>query len=176
MSWTCKNMIVRIMIFPRERAVVRVMERRQSGRVACGSALSRDRAGLVDVAVIERNATVEWAKADRAAALVETTLPAWRRGQSNVLGDSGALGEGRGMSDGSDRYGCVEGLRQVCHDIRQPTAEMLALVDSALASEAFGYHRRFDCDRAPPRKAGEPMAVSHNVRIGGRASGATCLV
>ena len=77
----------------------------------------------------------------------------------------------------SDRYGCVDGLRQVCHDIRQPTAEMLALVDSALASEAFGCHRRFEFDLSDLRgrlvNLRLPLTTS---RIGGRVSGATCLV
>ena len=81
------------------------------------------------------------------------------------------------MSNRSDRYGCVEGLRQVCHDIRQPTAEMLALVHSALAFEAFGYHRKFDCDRNGLRgRLVNPWLPSATPRIGRRASGATCLV
>lgn len=77
----------------------------------------------------------------------------------------------------SDRYGCMERPRQVCHDILQPTAEVLALVDPAVACEAFGRHRGLDRGRG---RIGErrvnlwpPLTTS---RTGGRAAGANCLV
>lgn len=73
----------------------------------------------------------------------------------------------------SDRYGCVEGLRRVCQDIGQPAAEVLALVDPAVACEVFGRHRGLDCGRGNPggRRVNlcPPPTAS---RSGGRAAGA----
>jgi len=46
-----------------------------------------------------------------------------------------------------DRYGRPVGRPRVCRDIRQPTAEVMALVDPAAAREAFGHHRELDCGR-----------------------------
>ncbi len=46
-----------------------------------------------------------------------------------------------------DRYGRPEGPPRVGRDIRQPTAEVIALVDPAAAREAFGHHRELDCGR-----------------------------
>jgi hypothetical protein len=47
----------------------------------------------------------------------------------------------------SERYGRPAGRSLVCHDIGQPTAEVIALVDPAAAREAFGHHRKLDCGR-----------------------------
>ena len=77
----------------------------------------------------------------------------------------------------SDRYGGTEGLPRVCHDIRQPTAEMLALVDPAAAREAFGRHRELDRGRSSlcARRVNLqlPPATSWT---GGRAADANCPV
>jgi hypothetical protein len=77
----------------------------------------------------------------------------------------------------NDRYGRMERLRQTCHDIRQPAAEVPALVKPAVAREAAENHEKRDCGRSG---LGEgrvnlclPPATS---RMGGRAAGATCSV
>ena len=44
----------------------------------------------------------------------------------------------------SSGHGCVEGLRQVCHDIRQPIAGMLALAGAALSEDDLPENAR-DC-------------------------------
>ena len=77
----------------------------------------------------------------------------------------------------SDKYGCTEGPPQVCHDIRQPTAEMLALVDPVAAREAFGRHRELDCGRS--NLAGRRVNLQlppPTSRTGGRAADANCAV
>jgi hypothetical protein len=77
----------------------------------------------------------------------------------------------------SDKYGCTEWLPRVCHDIRQPMAEMLALVDPVAAREAFGRHRELDCGRS--NLAGRRVNLQlppTTSRTGGRAADANCAV
>lgn len=77
----------------------------------------------------------------------------------------------------SDRYACAEGPRQVGLDIRQSTAEVLALGEPAVVHEALGYHRRPECSCSCSGRGGGrvnlrlPLTPS---RMGGRAGGATC--
>ena len=67
--------------------------------------------------------------------------------------------------------------QQVYHDIRQPTAEVLALMDPAVAREVFGRHRRAYFGRSSlggRRVNSWPLPAMS--QMGGRASGANCLV
>jgi hypothetical protein len=76
-----------------------------------------------------------------------------------------------------DRYGCPEGLPRVCRDIRQPTAEVIALVDPAAAREAFGHHRELDCGRSNLGGRWVNLQPSPATsRTGGRAADANCAV
>jgi hypothetical protein len=77
----------------------------------------------------------------------------------------------------SDGYGCAEGSRRACLDIRHPAAEVLTLREPAVAREALGYHGKLECSRSGQSggrvNLGPPPATS---RMGGMAAGATCPV
>jgi hypothetical protein len=77
----------------------------------------------------------------------------------------------------SDRYGCAEGLPRVRCDIRQPTAEVLALVDPAAAREAFGRHRIPGCGYSNPGGRWVNVQLPPATSLtGGRTADATCAV
>lgn len=77
----------------------------------------------------------------------------------------------------SDRYGRMERLRQTCRDIRQPTAEVHALVKLTVARGAAANHEKRDCGRSGPGwervNLCLPPATS---RMGRRVASATCPV
>ena len=77
----------------------------------------------------------------------------------------------------SDRYGRIERLGQMCPDIRQLAAELLAPAEPAVARQAVGKHERLDCGRSSLSRGRKnlcpPPATS---RMGGGAAGAPCLV
>lgn len=77
----------------------------------------------------------------------------------------------------SDRYGRMEWLRQTCHDIWQPAAEVLAPAAPEVAREAVGNQEGFDCGRSDLGGGRINLYLpSPTSGIGGRAAGATCLV
>jgi len=70
----------------------------------------------------------------------------------------------------SGGYGCTEGLRQ-------PTAEVLAMVELAVAREALGYHGRPEGSHTGVGGGRVNLRPSFATsRTGGRAAGATCPV
>lgn len=77
-----------------------------------------------------------------------------------------------------DRYGRTERPWQMCRDIRQPAAEVFALVKPAVAREAVGNHERPDCGRGGPGVGRVNLWLPPTTsRMGGEAAaGATCPV
>ena len=134
------------------------------------------RESLVNVALIECDATVEQAEADQAAVIDETNLASLVRG-NNLTCSRRTPGPGGRERCMSNRYGRMERLWQACHDTRQPAAEVLAPVEPAVAREAVGDQERFDCGRSNVGRGRMNLYLpSPTSRIGWGAAGATCPV
>ena len=77
----------------------------------------------------------------------------------------------------SNKYGRMERLRQMCHDIRQPVAEMLALAEPAVARKAVGNQERLDCGRSGLGGGQVNLCLPSTIsRMGRMVAGATCPV
>jgi hypothetical protein len=154
--------------FGENALLLRLFPQRWFGRAASpGRHLSRGHAGSVYIALIECDAPVEQAEADRAAVIAEANVVS--RAHKDDLTCSERIPGPCGRGGMSDRYGCIEGLHQ-------SRAEMLTQVEPVVG-EAAGTPGRLDRSRSSLGGGKVNLRLPPTTtRMGGRAADATCPV